>query len=351
MRAAAIGIALFALASCGSESAPPDHVLRTDSRDLGRTVVVATDRAPIADGKNVLWCAAFQLAWDAYRRDVLGGAPLSLEPPARADAVAALNAAPFPPGDLDPGAFVAMAGRGPESFERFRAAAKARFGDAASNLVEDPAVGPGLAAAFAFLHKDLPFEHRFADYGTLRFAGGRAVRAFGTRSDPAHPNRRAILGQVRLHASDATPGTHGRPDQFILELAVRGGRDRLLLARVDPAPTLRETWDMVRQRAAGTGEAVGEDIALAIPKLDFDVAHRFAELQVPGQFECYQRTRLRLDETGARLDAYAYAAKRKSPADAEFLFDRPFLVALLQKGASRPYLLLWIGNDELLMPE
>lgn len=317
-------------------------VSRVDSRDLKATVVVASDRAPVPEGKNVLWCASFQLAWDALR-DFAGGAPIALGPTAPADEVAALNEDTFPPGDLDPATFVAMAGVG--IAERFQDTAKARFGDAVADL-DFLVLFPGDAAAFAFLVKDLPFEHPFEEHGGLPFAGGKTVRAFGmTRSS----GNQAILGQVRVHLAEAA-NPHTRPERFVLELSVRGGRDRLLLARIDPAATLRGTWELARAAASGPGEPAEPHTVLAVPKLDFDVAHRFAELEgASGALAAaFQRTRFRLDETGARLESHAYAQKSIDPY---FLFDRPFLVALVQKGATRPYFLLWIANDELLMAQ
>lgn len=324
---------------------PTKPVPPVDSRDLKDTLVVATDRAPVPDGKNVLWCASFQLAWDAFRRDLLGGAPLVLGPPAPADEVAALNADTFPPGGIDPSSFVAIAGRDGIG-RRFQDAATAKFGDDASGL-DLPAVPPGDLAAFAMLLKNLPFEHPFENFKAgLRFAGStKTAGAFGMNQASDNPDLKAILEQVRVHA-DSTEG-NGRT--FVIELSVRGGHDRLLLARIDPAPTLRGTWERARDAAHGPGEAAERGTVLGIPKLNLDVAHRFEELEggSEGLDAAFQRTRFRLDETGARLTSFAYAIQRGGMSPV-FLFDRPFLVALVQKGATRPYLLLWIGNDELL---
>jgi len=338
-------------ARAAAPAVAPDTTLRVASSDLKRTIVVATDGARIPDGENVLWCASFQLAWDAYRRDLLGGSPLQLGPPAPTDEVAALNGEPFPPGALDASAFVAMAGRGRDGIEgRFQDALAAKFGEEARGL-DLPSLLPDDLAAFAVLVKDLPFEHSFDEYGSLKFEGSeRAVRAFGMSRHSGGPDKRAVLDQLRIHMADAA--NPDRPEGFVIEISVRGGRDRLLLARVDPAPTLRETWERVRDAARESGEAPDEDTVLAIPKLNFDITHRFTELEgkPPALLAAFERTRFRLDETGARLESYAYMVARES-VDRAFLFDHPFLLALVQKGATRPYLLLWIGNDELLTPE
>jgi hypothetical protein len=141
----------------------------------------------------------------------------------------------------------------------------------------------------------------------------------------------------------------------VVELSLRAGHDRLLLARIDPAPTLRETWETAREAAAGAGRAASSDTILAIPKINLDLSHRFAELEGGRLGDghlgyAFQRTQFRLDETGARLKSFAGMQARLSILPV-FLFDRPFLIALVQKGASRPYFLLWIENDELLTRE
>lgn len=177
------------------------------------------------------------------------------------------------------------------------------------------------------------------------------MRAFGMNRYSGNRDKQAIVGQVRIHMAEG-PSPFARPESFVVELAVRGGRDRLLLACIDPEPTLRETWESVRDATRGPGEAAENDTVLAIPKLNFDVLHRFAELEraPAGLIAAFQRTQFRLDETGARLRSEAYA-KQEALARTQFVFDRPFLIALIQKGAKRPYFLLWIANDELLTPE
>jgi hypothetical protein len=69
-----------------------------------------------------------------------------------------------------------------------------------------------------------------------------------------------------------------------------------------------------------------------------------------------QIIKFRIDETGAVFESEAVimadnghipstpAGKRK------FVFDRPFLVYLIERGADQPYFAAWIENEEFMEP-
>ena len=43
-----------------------------DSKSLKQSVIIPTLDTPIPEGKNVIWCASFQMAWDRLKNDVIG---------------------------------------------------------------------------------------------------------------------------------------------------------------------------------------------------------------------------------------------------------------------------------------
>jgi hypothetical protein len=343
------------LESAPRPAAVPSALLDAESSALSRTTVVPHPRAPMPAGRNVLWCATFQLAWDAMGTDV-AKEPLVLGPPAPEGLVAEMNRGAFPRDSLDPDSFLARAGIVRDGIvDSIREELKRRF-DAE---MKDPGVlAPGGALAYGYLRKALPFEHRFEPIdGTLSFHGGsRKVLAFGANADSFNPDLPRIMRQVTvLH--DPPVERLERRGEFILEFAVHGGKDRLLLAMVPPGETLEGTWDQARSRvdpARTRRMRTGE--VLKVPKLNFLLDHRFTEvigatvLQGPirGQpiAEARQTVRFSLDEGGAELESHALLASLG--AHSEFVVDRPFLLALLETGRSRPYFLLWIDNDELL---
>src|SRR5208283_5746542 len=67
-----IGVLLFLSMNCEQPAKSTSHddafsndnLLTVGASDLKQTVVEATLTAPMEQGKNVLWCGTFQLAWN-----------------------------------------------------------------------------------------------------------------------------------------------------------------------------------------------------------------------------------------------------------------------------------------------
>jgi hypothetical protein len=334
----------------------PTRILACTSADLASTAVLPHLDAPFPAGSNALWCATFSLAWTVLGRDVAGGS-VRLGPPAPPAFAEGMERSPFPAASLNPASFLARAGRGRERIAAsIREELDRRFQVRTIAIPEVPADG---ALAFAFLRKRLPFALRFEPAAhPLRFAGGtRAVPAFGVNRDSTHPRKRELLGQVIVRFEER-PNPLGAPTTFVLEFVVEGGKDVLLLAAVPREPTLGATWAGVRDRCANPGRRL-DDAVLVVPKIDFELTHRFVEIlgapildgPLRGQpiVEALQAVRLRLDEGGADVESHAILAS--AGIHDAYLFDRPFLLALREATAAEPYLLLWVENDEILARE
>ena len=343
----------LALPDCSRDAAPaaapapaPPAAVTFD-----RTTFAAHTRVPIEPGKNVIWCATFQLAWDAIA-DAVGGGRLDLGAPAPAAEVAELNRRTFPHADLDPRSSVCVGGLVREGvLDRIRTEMGAKF---PSEPIPPISAGPEDAVGFSYLAKDLAFEFPFEDRAQpMRFAGGtKYVRAFGLEEDAKGVAAERALGQIVWHG---TP--KGEAFNNVTELLLASRDDRLLLARMPAPATLEDAWQAVaRTLAVGTSQVLkpdGQD--LAIPMIDFDATHRFTQfVGVPiggtagGSLrEATQRLRFRLDKTGAVVRSDAEFVGYLGMDD--YQFDVPMLLALLQKGAVHPYLLLWLGNDDFLV--
>jgi hypothetical protein len=65
-----------------------------------------------------------------------------------------------------------------------------------------------------------------------------------------------------------------------------------------------------------------------------------------------QIIKFRIDETGAVLESEAVMHfDFGAPAGhREFVFDRPFLIYLIERTADQPYFAAWIENTELMEP-
>jgi hypothetical protein len=344
----ACALALFAPAAARAEDAPVAS--RPAGSDLSRTDVVLATTAPIRPGRNVLWCATSQLAWDALADTVGKGGKLDLGPPAPKDLVAELNRRAFPAGALDAASYLAIGGWGKDGVVgKIRKAVVDKFRDA----VPAPRIeaGPNDAVAYAALAKDLPFAFPFDLHpAPISFGGGvRRVRAFGMSGITWNPEVEKMARQVVVWGPE-------EPGPPVVELLPKGGADRIVLSALDPQSTLEATWQKTADRLKKGARVVLEETKdMTVPRIVVDATRRFDELlgaPLPGVAgssvrAAEQRVRFALTERGASVLAQMELAMAVGIAD-PLVFDRPFLLALLRTGASRPYLLLWVGNDDLL---
>lgn len=308
--------------------------------------------------ENAVWCATFEMAWQAFGRDVLKE-PLRLGPPAPAAFVEGMNVRPYPLDAVDADSCIAVAGRkGDGILERIAKEGKEKFGLDLPKM-KVTLERPDDLLAYAFLRKDLPFEHPFRPIrGGMSFAGATgSVPGWGINPGEIAATEKA-RGQVRLLSRSPS----SEPDAFVLEFTPKGGGDRLLLALVPGSPDLAAAWKGVEERVkAGKPRALKEDAILRVPRIRMDLQRRFEEiLGAPLANEGFKGYRVaqaeqsilfRLDETGAVLESEAVVgAKLEETRERPdvFNFDRPFLVALVRKDAKEPYFLAWIANGELL---
>jgi hypothetical protein len=341
------------LAGSGEQPPPRTEPVKTP----GRTVFLPHQRAPFDPAKeNAVWCATFQMAWDALGRDVLKG-PVSLGPPAPAEFVAGMNALPFPLESLDPAACVVAAGTKKSGvLERIAKEGKEKFGRTLPEM-SIPLERPDDILAYAFLRKDLPFEHPFERIRNgMQFTGtANRVAAWGLNEDSEAGAE--VRNQVRvLFDLQAGPGRGDVAPEFALEFRPKGGRDRIVLASVATPVSLDAAWRRVAAVASSTPRPLRSGEILYVPRIHFDLSHDFgAILGAPilnDGFDGYRITQarqsvlFRMDETGAVLQSEAAIAAKRD-LESGFLFDDPFLVALIQDGAKEPYFLLWVANPDL----
>jgi hypothetical protein len=109
-----------------------------------------------------------------------------------------------------------------------------------------------------------------------------------------------------------------------------------------------------------------EDV-LVVPKLNFDVTREYRELEglqllptAPGMADdltllrATQNMRFQMDEKGVQLRSESHmsfgcSAQISPRPKHEMIFDKPFLILLMRKGAAKPYFALWVANPELLV--
>jgi hypothetical protein len=332
------------------------------------TTVTAHLEAGIGSGRNLLYCATFQIAWDQLRDDVLGGHPLQLEgdpPVARA-----LNEQLVGKRDISGEYYLAMAGFGRDRIvERIEQALRKKF-DRTPGL--DLLCESDEILAYAFLEKSIPFDTEFQVLpDPLKFDDGVEVQAFGIDQERGAEDQVVILDY--RSAGDFVIKLQGSPQvDAEIEFGARIDRSRIsddvILAKVAPQATLRETVETMLARASEeargqTESSLGPQEVLRIPKIDVDVLHRYSDLvdrlllnpEFEGYFisEALQAVKFTLDETGAEVRSEAEIFVTKGIVTPErlrkFVFDKPFLLCLKEKKAEYPYLAMWIDNSELLV--
>lgn len=350
--ALAAGIAAVTVSGAYFFTTDPSTHLAVDSTALQQTVVVAHPDTAMPAGKNVLYCAAFQLAWDELKK--LHSKNLRFRDPLPiADA---LNRGWLPKESLSPGSAVAMAGTWSEDFKRrLNDALEKAFRQGPDPYLEGVSASPGDLVAYAFLAKDLAFKTPFYNLKNHPIAFGKdgvPVRAFGADGDQELTLAQAEQLKLYTEKPLASPFLEA---PYVLAIHPKESQEELLLANIEPAATLEETIAVaLKLRDLGHEAEVEEKSRISIPMMDLDIRHRFPELvgrKIEGGqpiLEALQTLRFKLDEKGARLRARALLIEQKIHLNLSF--DQPYLLLMRQKGVARPYLALWVENPEILIP-
>lgn len=340
---------------------PPTSAMSSAANARNTTVdpVMATALYP---ERNTIWCGTFQLAWNQLQNDVVG-APVQMQD--GPDWLRALNAQPFTTQDLSPGSYLARSGRIEDGVvESIRSAMARQFPHATIGIPDAP-TQRGFVC-FAYLAKALPFATSFRRFARpMAFRGGArstSVVQFGVDdSDHYGPAADRLRRQVSVldYRSD---------DDFVLRLNTRTEKEELIVAKVTPGKTLGETAQSVLTRATtpltgedGSGQLEDGEV-FAMPIVEIHLTKRFDEL-VGKEFTspgpegrqltmARQDIRLRLDESGAKLESSATAMGVDSIINTNpraFRLDKPFLLLLKERGDKAPYFAAWIADPEVLV--
>lgn len=321
----------------------------------------------IHGGTNLLWCGTFQLAWNEACK-LAGGdlqlARLELKSPLQHPMAAALNQQTFAKDCIDEASYVAMAGLVKDHMDqKILAAVKEKFHGAFQPrlLPEKYTTGrPQDLVAYACLWKKLSFAVPFERLEDSFTFGGVRVRAFGIGRTRASHERMYSQVQILDYQDE---------NDFVVELKTTPGVDRLILARVQPQGTLRDTVTAVRQRGARSqAEPAGTNDVLIVPRIAFDLLREYSEIEgrwlVPAGgkvapdlvlLSALQTIKFEMNEKGVELQSEAHMAfgcgkEGEPPRKHLMIFNQPFLVLLERTGARMPYFALWVDNPELLVP-
>ncbi len=345
-------------------SPPPDVPLKEfTSRDPIATTVVPMLDAPLPKGKNVIWCASFQLAWDHLAQDVIK-APIELK-----DAVELsrqFNAATMPVGELPKDSYYAVAGKADKELaDTIRREVAQRFSgrQVQSDLPEDPTS----FLAFALLKANVKFAHPYFDSKMgIDFKdsnGGVAhVSGFGLLQDGSAQTNETLAAQVDVLYRKTEQNGYRPATEFAIDLDRTSQPSQIILAKVAPQATLGQTvqyvQDCIRNQKDKGDLKLDPDGTLAVPNMNLRIGHHFAEIEGrfltnPGWREWFvgralEIVEFRLDKSGADLAAESTIMLQKGSISDQYIFDGPFLVLMQRRGSTRPFLAIWVDNAELL---
>ncbi|MCU0723419.1 MAG: hypothetical protein MUC63_07370 [Planctomycetes bacterium] len=335
------------------------YELRTTADRLQSTWVVPTLEARIPGGRNVVWCASLQLAWNKTCEDLRGDIRLEGDPPN----AAALNKKLVGATDIDEGSCLVMSGRISDGIVGdIRDRARARFPGERGPFLSDRAINPQTEwLVYALMRKSLGFKVAFEDLEEPLVFGSAQVRNFGILASSPHrkPELREACKQVLIH-------DYRSADDFVVELTTVSEGDQLVLARL-PAPgtDLLGTVRGVFGRLSSKPEPMAFEDMLRIPRIRFDLTKDFEDLRgnlvLPGPvakdiplLQTLQNIRFSLDEKGAELRSEArvsFGCGAPARGKRVLVFDKPFLLAMKRTGSPVPYFALWVDNAELLVPK
>ncbi len=337
----------------------PSTYLIADIRNLKNTIVTAYLDESIVPGKNYIYCATFQIAWDKFKNLLNSDIHLRNEP----KLVSFLNQNSFSQHDLSDKDYVAGAGFVKDGIvNRMQQDLITKFDQGKDPMIENLHLNPRDILIYAFLYKNLQFEVEFEsldeDLAFIEQRGGsNNVKAFGIKKLSKEEQwHRELRDQVSILSYQSN-------EDFIIELKSKSVNDRLLLAKVQPSKTVGETVTQVMTLIKDKKPIYLEwGDCLGIPKFDFDLTHHYQELlhknlRMPG-FEDYfieealQTITFKLNEKGAILKSRMFSIVEYNSLEMEkkkLFFDRPFLLILIEKGAENPYLAIWVDNVEVLV--
>jgi hypothetical protein len=348
------------LAGCGrSPERPLDRTPLVPAEKLKETDILPYSTGQITSGRNYVYCATFQIAWEEMQ-NVLASGPLTLKDDP--EMAVMLNRNPFDRSNLSEESYLAMGGRTDQGIvKKIRQAMADKFPDATLSVPD--ASAETVLYAYAYLSKSAKFKEAFDRLKKpLKFRSAEMsaeVAAFGVESfEKSSPRGRTLCKQMSIldYQSD---------DGFIISLNTTSEVDQIILAKLKPEASLQATIDAVEGRIKNSTIPEYErepqmSERLIIPVISFGVERIYHELtgktlQNRGLesypiVEARQGIRFHLDEWGAKLESSSSEAKKTemSQKPRHFVFDKPFLIYFKEKSAKAPYFALWIETSELL---
>ncbi len=259
-----------------------------NSKDLKRTAVVATLDCPLPEHKNAIWCATFQMAWDKFKRDVVGE-PILLR--GAEELAGRLNRREYPTADIEAESYYAAAGFVKNGIiEQIQRDMKRHFpAEPVPTFDMSYRTMPKVATAYAYLNVNVGFEYPYYTYlSGFDFAdstGTRAaVTAFCAHTSVHQEETRRIREQVEVLHYDFGPSPE--TVEFAVDLSKQTQPYAVVLACVPRCNTLGEAAKALQGKIAAFKNDPDCEVlhklrpidTLIVPDVLYKLTHHFDEL-------------------------------------------------------------------------
>jgi hypothetical protein len=324
-----------------------------DAASLKKTVVLPHIEAEIPEGKSVIYCSTFQLAWNELINNVV---EKDVEVENGPYWTYNLNKQIGDKDDLTAEYYVANAGYISDGIvEKINEELEAKFQKSYEPSV--PLSDSGIIA-YSYLFKNLKFMDEFEPDFYLNFNEEKEVKSFGIKAE-ANP----YTGYLKTRSCILYD--YKNDDDFILQVRLKNSSDEIYLAKVEPGKTIYETYYNVLERATQENKVeITADDEIRVPVLEYKLNRSYDELigktilgfknNIYYFLVAQQMIRFEMNEKGVELESEVeMAAECEEEPDFENLpkklfYDKPFLIILKEKNAEHPYFLMWVNNAELM---
>lgn len=331
-----------------------------NSTDLEQSVIVPTLDTPIPQGKNIIWCSSFQIAWNELMDNIIK-APIEIT--GAEEFSNRLNAARQSHLDLPPESYYAASGFVKDGIaeeiqaqmaKRFPSVPTPQFGELTPlDMLAYSYMAANVKFKIPFFEnrKDLPFKDSLGNE--------TPVTSFGIRSQDEYAYHK-LREQVQILFCQDDPNSDGVTG-FAIDLCKYTKPNQVVIAQIPRKDTLAQILEDLEERIAEFpkeewAQPFGINDVLLVPNMYWRLAHRFREIEKkhlanPG-YETYwvkeasQVIQFRLDRSGAELKSEAKA--HAAPVPRHFILDGSFLIYLKKRGAEYPFFVMWVDNAELL---
>jgi len=344
MRTTALIFIISFLGSLASQDKPNDKTASTQ--------VIPHLEEKIDFTKNIVYAPTFRASWTMLKEDILhnnvivGGAY---------QFGTMMNKSPYRPEHIDD--WVLHAGFVEEGIiENINSSLQSKFGISETDLDQFKDEKDAIICYSRF-QKALIFNYPFEELEWDFECNGESkrIKCFGVSKS----GEREQTDELKARNQQVRVYDYRNPDDFIVRLEGKEENKEIILAKVQPNKTIKETLItvLVRMQLAAPEELIFLD-EMVIPKINVNIEHSYDELSGqhlsnPGWTEYFfarasQEIHFSLDETGAQGNATGEIVKIKGPQSTLYIFDKPFLVIMKEKDVAEPDLVMWIANTDYL---